>query len=90
MAANHTKAGDLARLRDCVEKLHRDVLEIKTTLIGIPDSADSGLLGEIKQIKLNGYNLNHRVRRLSQKFWLLVGILAGSGVIGSGLYQLLS
>jgi len=75
---------------ELIREIHNEVTIIKTVLLGAPNSDDKGLIGEIKDIKKNYYELNHRVGRLSKTVWILIGILAGSGVLGAGLWNLLA
>lgn len=76
--------------KELLEKTHDTVIELKTILVGMPDSEDKGLVGELKDLKTDVKELNCRHRRLSRNFWILIGILAGSGVLGSGLWGLLN
>ena len=74
---------------ELIQKTHDAVLEIKTVLLGVPNTDDTGLVGEVKAIKIDCNILNNRHRKLSRNFWILVGILAGTGVVGGSIYQLL-
>ena len=69
--------------RQLIEETHGTVVELKTVILGIPGTADKGLVG-----KVNDVCKNHR--KLSRNFWILIGILIGSGLLGSGIYKLLS
>ena len=71
-----------------IRETHDAVVELQTVLLGIPDTADEGLIGEVKQIKLSVNDLTCRHRKLSNRFWILVGVLVGSGLIGTGIYNL--
>ena len=72
-----------------LQEVHDDVTQMKTVLLGVPNSADKGLVGELKDVKVSVIDLNNRHRKLSQKFWVLIGCLAGSGILGTGLWGLL-
>ncbi len=75
---------------ELIQEVHKTVSELKVVLVGIPDTDDKGVCGEIKDIKLAHNELAIQHRKLSRNFWLLVGTLTGSGVIGGGIYQLLA
>ncbi len=66
-----------------LKQISKDVIEIKTVLLGVPNSEDSGLVGDLKDLRT-------RHNKLSQKFWILVAFLAGSGVLGAGIWGLFS
>lgn len=63
--------------RQLIEEIHGKVIELGTVLLGVPGTDDSGLVGEVKSLK-NSH------KKLSNKFWILATILAGSGVVGVG------
>ena len=65
-----------------IEETHSTVIELKTVLLGIPGTSNGGL---VKQV--NDVSKSHG--RLKRNFWILVGILIGSGLLGTGLYTLL-
>ena len=76
--------------RQLIEKTHDTVVELKTVLLGVPGTADKGVVGEIKQIKLNANSLNNRHNKLSRTVYILIGVLIGSGILGGGIYTLLN
>ena len=61
-----------------------DVTQIKTVLLGVPNTGDKGLVGFVREEREARIDLNNRHRKLSKSFWLLIGILSGSGVLGGG------
>ena len=75
--------------KQLVQETHQTVTELKTVILGIPGTEDTGLYGEVKAVKLvvNGVAKSHG--KLKRNFWLLVGTLVGSGVIGGGVYSIL-
>lgn len=75
--------------RELLEEIHKTVTILSVTLLGTPGTADEGLVGEYKKLNSNLNDLNHRHRRLSKTVWTLIGVLAGTGVIGTSLYNLL-
>ncbi len=73
----------MPELEEQLKQISDDVIEIKTVLLGVPNSEDTGLVGDLK-------DLRKRHNKLSQKFWILVAFLAGSGVLGAGIWGLFS
>lgn len=59
------------------------IQEIFTVLLGVPDTDDRGLVGLVDYV-VKDHN------RLKKNFWMLVGILVGSGVIASSVFGLLN
>jgi|GEM_PF-4880348 len=59
---------------------HDMIVEIYTVLLG--KNGDKGLVGDVQ-------NLNGRVRWLELRFWALVALLVGLGVIGGSYIGLL-
>ena len=66
-----------------LEDIRDSQVEQRTVLLGIPDTDDRGLVGEVKDIKLNVSELGSSHGKLKRNFWLLIGTLAGSGAIFS-------
>lgn len=62
--------------REALDEIQKRTTEVSTVLLGVDGSP--GLVDEVKELA-KGYG------KLKRNFWLLVGILAGSGVIGGGL-----
>ena len=79
------------RERELLEETHDTVERLETLLIGIPNTDDRGLVGEVKKINGNIITLFERHNKLNRNFWILVSSLAGSGVLGGsiGLWQFL-
>jgi len=67
--------------RELLREIREDQIKISTVLLGV-DGAP-GLVEEVK-------DLAKGLGRLKGNFRILVGILIGSGVIGSGIYGLLN
>jgi hypothetical protein len=63
---------------------HQTVTQLKTILIGM--NGDQGLVGEVKCVKREVETLGSKHDKLSRSFWLLVGVLTGSGVIAGGVW----
>ena len=71
--------------KQLIEETHDTVITLSTVLLGVPNSEDSGLVGEVKTIKLNNNSTNKRITKLQ----IILGSLGGSALLGSGLWQLL-
>ena len=67
--------------RQIQQETRDTVIELKTILLG--KDGDKGLVGVI-------YDTAKGHSRLKRNFWLLVGFLGGSGVIGGSIYGLLN
>lgn len=63
--------------RELLEETHGTVIELKTVMLGVPGTADKGLAGAVASVT-KGH------RRLNERFWILVGILIGTGIVGTG------
>ena len=67
--------------RQILSEIKEDVTTIKTVLLGVPDTEDTGVVGDVK-------NLYKRHNKLSKVVWILIAFLAGSGVLGAGIWGL--
>ena len=57
---------------DKILEMHDAIIQIKTVLLGA--NGDKGMVGEQQEQR-------EKLRHLSKCFWLLVGLLCGSGII---------
>ena len=62
-------------------KTHDKVIELTVILLG--SRGDNGLIGDVKR-------LSSSHSKLRRNFWLLVGVLIGSGIISAGIWQIAS
>ena len=67
--------------------------EIWQGMYGVPGTEDNGFLGAFKDL-LSDYadfknQTNKRINKLSTKLKVLIAFLIGSGVLGTGIWQLL-
>ena len=69
--------------RTILEDIRDSQVEQRTVLLGIPDTDDRGLVGEVKNIKLS---VNSNTKSIS-KVKVTLAALIGSGVIGTGIWQ---
>lgn len=61
---------------EMIKGTHDTVTTLKTVLLGV--NSDPGLIGEFKEVKASHY-------KLRQRFYLLIGVLGGSGLLtGAG------
>ncbi len=66
--------------REKLDRTHDTVIEIKTVLLGT--DSDNGMVGDLKRLAKSHY-------KLRTNFWLLIGILVGSGILGGSLWGFL-
>lgn len=59
--------------RETIDNIKEAVIELKTVLLGT--DGDNGLIGDVKRLGDSHF-------KLKQRFWILIGILAGSGIGG--------
>lgn len=57
--------------------------DLKTVLVGL--NGDEGLCGDVKDLVNSLGALAKSHGRLKRNFWILVGVLVGSGIIGGGI-----
>ena len=72
--------------KEQLKQVCEDTVKIKTVLLGIPNTTEKGLAGDIKDIKEYLTIVDKKYNKLSQKFYILVSFLAGSGVLGIGVW----
>ena len=82
--------GILKTQKEMIQETLQTVIQLSTVLLGVPDTEDTGLVGEIKDLKINHISLNKKHNKLSRNFWILISALVGSGGLGSSIYGLLS
>lgn len=58
------------------------MVRMETLLIGVPNTDDKGLVGKVNDNCDELDATRKKVSRLEIKFWLLVGLLAGTGILG--------
>lgn len=75
--------------KELIKEIHESIIEVKTVLLGIPGSANGGLCKKVEKVSDDVDILKKEHYILTRNFWLLVGTLAGSGVLGTSLWQLL-
>ena len=73
----------LERLTPIIEETHDGVKQLSTVLLGVPGTDDRGLIGEVK-------NNSRDISKLKRNLFILIGTLVGSGVLGTGIWNLLN
>lgn len=63
---------DLERM---VKETHDTVIKIETVLMGVPDSAEKGLCGQVAE-------LSESHAQLKRLVYTVIGVLIGSGILG--------
>ncbi|KKL96448.1 hypothetical protein LCGC14_1844410 [marine sediment metagenome] len=76
MALTREERELLKEIRDEQREIREEQVKISTVLLG-PDGQD-GLVEKVDNVA-DGYG------KLKRNFWMLVGVLTGSGVIGGGI-----
>jgi hypothetical protein len=74
---------DIKALEDKIDSMAIDVKEIRTVLLGVPNTDDKGVVGKVNDVCDNHVALKNKV-------YLAVGLLAGSGILtgtGVGIWQ---
>ena len=67
--------------RQRLDETHDSIIRIETVLLGT--GGDNGLVGDVKRLAISHF-------KLKKNFWVLVSFLAGSGVLGGGIWALLA
>ena len=75
--------------RQIIQETHDAVLELKTSMVGIPGTSNGGLVKHVDDVEERVNDLGSSHGKLKRNFWLLIGILIGSGVLGGGIYGIL-
>lgn len=77
-------SNDKPTSRTLLEETHDTVIRLSTILLGIPGTDETGLVGEVKQIKTDVNGVYSKHRKLSLRVWILVAFFVGSGIISIG------
>ena len=67
---------------DAIFDIRERMVRMETVLTGVPGTDDTGLCGTVRQTNDELDATRKKVGRLEIKFWSLVGMLIGSGVLG--------
>ncbi len=55
--------------------------EVHQGIFGVLGTDDKGLIGDIREIKNSVCETNGKVRKLTIRFWFLLGLIIGTGVL---------
>lgn len=91
MATNPKPGNPGLTPEEAVYDIRERMVRMETVLTGVPHTEDKGLCGTVERaftyIEANMKKIGH----LEIKFWLLVGLLLGSGILGGlGISQLIA
>lgn len=76
---------------DVIYDIRERLVRLETVLTGVPGTNDKGVCGTVDKNRADLDATRKKIGRLEIRFWLLVGLLAGSGVLGGfGIAQLVS
>ena len=76
---------------DAIYDVRERLVRLETVLTGVPNTDDKGLVGQVKNNCEDLDATRKKVGRLEVRYWLLVGLLVGSGVLGGvGIASLIS
>ena len=67
---------------DAIFDVRERMVRMETLLIGVPDTADKGLVGKVKDNCNDLDATRKKVGKLEIRFWILIAFLAGSGALG--------
>jgi len=71
-----------------IMETHDTVNTLKAVLLGA--NGGTGLVKKIEDTCIRQERLEERHNKLDKKFWILISFLAGSGVLGTGIWAILS
>lgn len=76
--------------KQLIEEIHTTTTRLSTVLLGVPGTANGGLVQEVKDVKINLKDLGKSHGRLKRSFWILIGVIIGSGILGTGIWSLVN
>jgi len=68
--------------KQLIQETHETVVQLSTVLLGVQGTANGGLVKEVKDVKVSVNELAKSHSKLKRNFWVLIGILVGSGALG--------
>lgn len=71
-----------------IQETYESVNTLTTVLLGVPGTDETGLVGEVKSVKLSIKEQWRSLNRLSIRVWMLWGIVIAVAVIASGIVTL--
>lgn len=70
--------------KQIIQETHDDMVEVKTVLLGVPNTDEKGLVGEVRDIKLNVRSNTKSIGKIK----VILAVIIGSGALGTGIWQL--
>ena len=70
-----------------LEETNDTVIAIKTALVGL--NGEGGLIERVDTLNSNHNSLEEKHNKLEKRVWLVIGVLVGTGALGSGVYALI-
>jgi len=74
--------------KQLIQETHQTVNTLSTVLLGVPNTDDKGLVGEVKQVKVNQKEQWKSHNKLSMRVWILWGVILAVAAIASGIITL--
>lgn len=68
--------------KEAIFDIHQRVMRIETVVVGVPNTDDKGLVGEVEKGKNDRNYLHKKLGKLELRLWILIALLIGSGVLG--------
>lgn len=68
--------------KEMIQEIHEAIVEIRVYIFGVRGTKNHGLAGNFEEVRKSHF-------KLKRNFWILIGVLAGSGVIGTSIWQAL-
>ena len=65
---------------ELLKEIHESVTQVKTVLLGVPGTQNGGLVQRVDEVCNSHY-------KLKRQFYILIGVLIGSGVLGINLWK---
>ena len=76
---------------EAIFNVYRCMVRIEAVLLGVPDTADKGLVGQVIDNKNDLDCTRKKLGKLDVRVWVLIALLTGSGILGgTAIAQLLA
>ena len=66
--------------KQMIQEIHQTTIQLSTVLLGVPDTADKGLVGLVNRL-FNGHN------RLKVTVYCLIASLSGAGILDATVFH---
>ena len=71
---------------EMIQEIYQTITQLSTVLLGVPNTANGGLVKDVKSLKVDTKEIGHSLGKLKKSFWLLVGVLIGTGIVTGWAY----